>query len=101
MTVVVGFELGGWDASEFVEESSVVEPVDPFEGGELEVVEAAPWSFVADEFGLVEPVDRLGERIVATIADAADGRQETGLGEAFGVLYRDRAARRDRNGGYT
>ena len=30
------------------EEAAVVEPVDPFEGGELEVVEAAPGAFVAD-----------------------------------------------------
>ena len=48
MTVVVGFELRRWDASEFVEETVVVEPVDPFEGGKLEVVETAPWPFVTD-----------------------------------------------------
>ena len=51
MTVVVGFEFCWWDAAEFVEDASVVEPVNPFEGGEFEVIETAPWSFVADEFG--------------------------------------------------
>jgi hypothetical protein len=50
-----------------MEEASVAEPVDPFEGGELEVIEAAPWSLVADESGLVEPVDRLGERVVVAL----------------------------------
>ena len=62
VTVVVGFELGGWDAAVVFEEATVVEPVNPFEGGELEVVESAPWSFVADELGLVEPVDRFGSQ---------------------------------------
>ena len=64
---MVGFELGGWDAAVVFEEATVVEPVDPLEGGEFEVVEAAPWSLVADEFGLVEPVDRLGERVIERI----------------------------------
>jgi hypothetical protein len=51
VTVVAVFELGWWDAAVVFEESTVVEPVDPFEGGEFEVVEAVPWSAVADEFG--------------------------------------------------
>ncbi len=55
MTIVVGFVFGWWDSSEVVEDAPVVEPINPFEGCEFEVVETAPWSFVADEFGLVEP----------------------------------------------
>ena len=54
------------------EEAAVVEPVDPFEGGELEVVEAAPGAAVADELGLVEPVDGLGEGVVVAVASRAD-----------------------------
>jgi hypothetical protein len=50
-----------------LEESAVVEPVDPLEGRVLEVVEAAPGAAVADEFGLVEPDDRLRERVDAPI----------------------------------
>ena len=46
MTVVKVFEVCWWDASEVVEDAVVVEPVDPFEGDEFEVVEAAPGSFV-------------------------------------------------------
>ena len=42
-----------------------------------------------DHLGFVEPVDRLGERVVVAVADAADGRHEAGLGEALGVLDRD------------
>ena len=33
------FEFCWRDAAEFVEESAVVEPVDPFQGGEFEVVD--------------------------------------------------------------
>jgi len=51
VTVVEVFELGWRNSSEFVEEAAVVEPVDPFEGGEFEVVEAAPGSAVANVFG--------------------------------------------------
>jgi hypothetical protein len=68
LTVVVGLELGRWDSSEVVEEPPVVEPVDPFKGGEFEVVEASPWSLVADELGLVEAVHGLGERVVVAVA---------------------------------
>jgi hypothetical protein len=49
LTVVAVLELGGWDSPELMKQSPVVEPVDPFEGGELEVVEASPGSAVADE----------------------------------------------------
>jgi hypothetical protein len=52
LTVVVGLEPVWWDAAEFAERASVVEPVDPFQGGEFEVFEASPGSPVADEFGL-------------------------------------------------
>lgn len=39
-----------------------------------------------DHLGLVETVDRLGERVVVTVADAADGRLYPGFGQALGVL---------------
>jgi hypothetical protein len=42
-----------------------------------------------DQFSFVEPVDRLGEGVVVTVADAADRRHEAGLGKALGVLDRD------------
>ena len=71
LTVVVLFELGRRDLAVGFEEAAVVEPVDPFEGGVLEVVEAAPGAAVADELGLVEPDDRLGERVVVRVALAS------------------------------
>ena len=38
-----------------VVEPSAVEPVDPFQGGQFEVVEASPGAAVVHELGLVEP----------------------------------------------
>ena len=72
MTIVAGLVFGGWDSSEFVEEASVIEPVDPFECGEFEVVEAFPWSLVSDEFGLVEPDDRFGQGVIERVTAGAD-----------------------------
>jgi hypothetical protein len=44
--------------------------------------------FVADEFGLVEGVERLGHRVVERVALRTDRRDSAGLGEALGVADR-------------
>ena len=51
---VLGF---GWRdaAGVVVADAPVVEPVDPHQSGQLQVVEAPPVAEVADQFGLVEP----------------------------------------------
>jgi hypothetical protein len=73
VTVVVGFELGGWDHSDAAVESAVVEPVDVFEGGELDVVETAPGAVPVDEFPLVQPVEGLGEGVSASPESRSEG----------------------------
>jgi hypothetical protein len=57
------------------------------EGRELDVLDGLPWSLFrsADELGLVEPVDGLGERVVERITDRADRRDRAELGESFAV----------------
>ena len=42
-----------------------------------------------DDFGFVETVDRFGEGVVVRVADAADGRFDSGFGETLGVLDRN------------
>ena len=42
LTVVEVFVLCWRDVAELAEQAAVVEPVDPFEGGEFEVVETPP-----------------------------------------------------------
>lgn len=53
--MVARFGLGGRDASDRLEQASVVEPVDPFERGELDGVEAAPRAPTANDLRLEEP----------------------------------------------
>ena len=55
VTLVVGFEFGGWDVADLAVEADFVHPPNPVQGGEFEVVDAAPGAFVSIAFGLVEP----------------------------------------------
>ena len=50
------------------------EPPDVLEGGELDVLEAAPRAPESDQLGLVGPDDRLGQRVVVGVSAAADRR---------------------------
>ncbi len=49
------------------------------------IVGALPWSFVVDEFGLVEPVEVVGQGVVVGVAAAVDGAVDACFGESFGV----------------
>jgi len=82
-------------------EPPVVEPIDPFQGRELDGFEAAPWSTPVDQLGLVETVDGFGERIVVGISNTADGRLHASLTVdwpflegRFGEVYTDDPATR-------
>ena len=50
-------ELCRWDAAEFMEEAAVVEPVDPFEGGEFDIIEVGAIAGPIPD-GLLECVQR-------------------------------------------
>jgi hypothetical protein len=72
VTVVGGFVLGGWDVAEGSVEAGGVEPVDPDEGLELDLVELLPGSAAFDDLGLEQPDDGLGQRVVVRVTDRAD-----------------------------
>jgi hypothetical protein len=57
-------EGGAWDVFAVLVEALVVESVDPFGGGELDVVDGAPGPAAADRLGLEESVDGLGQGVV-------------------------------------
>ena len=73
MVVVVGvgcpggFVLGGGSHPDGGVWPGGVEPVDPLGGGDLDGVDVLPGSLVADELGLVQRVERLGQSIVVGI----------------------------------
>lgn len=88
---VVGFELCGWDLSEFAVKASVVEPVDVFSDGELDVDDRLPPTLgphhrVADALSLEERVEGLGHRVVVGVASASDGGDGLGLGQSLGAV---------------
>ena len=89
LRIIALLGFGRRDISDRLQQPAIIEPVDPFERGELDGLESSPRSAPPDHFGLVEPVDRLGERIVVRVADAADRGLDAGLGEALGVFYGD------------
>jgi hypothetical protein len=51
---------------------AIVEPVNPGQCRELDGFEASPRPAPMNDLGLVEAVNRLGECIVITVADAGD-----------------------------
>jgi len=57
------FGLGWWDIPDGLQKAAVVEPIDPFERGELHGFGVAPWSSPMDDFGLVKTVNRFGESL--------------------------------------
>ena len=63
----------------------MVEPVDVGHRGELDVVETAPGALRVDQLPLVEPVERLGHRIVVAVALGSDRGDDVVVSEAFGV----------------
>ncbi len=64
LTPVGGLELDGWDVADRLEQSPMVEPVDPLERGVLDVIDPLPRATASDQLGLVEPDDRLGEGVI-------------------------------------
>lgn len=55
------FEFSGCAVAEFAAQALVFPPPHPFEGRELDLVDAAPWSALSDQFGFAQAVDRLGQ----------------------------------------
>src|SRR3954451_14809139 len=87
--VVALFSFGRRHVADGLQEPPVVEPVYPFQRRELDGLERAPWPASVHDLSFVKTVDRLGEGIVVTVADAADGWLDAGLGEALGVSNAD------------
>ena len=92
---VAFLSFGRRDETDGLQKPAIVEPVHPLEGCELDGLEVAPRSASMDDFSFVETVDRFGEGVVVKVADAADGRLDSGFGEPLGVFDRN-IGRRDR-----
>src|SRR4051794_41410915 len=87
--VVACLGLGRWDIADRLEETAVVVPVDPLEGGELNLLQAAPRATPPDHLGLEQAIYRLGERVIVRVTDAADGGFDTGFEKPLCVPNRN------------
>ncbi len=82
--VVALLGFGCCDIDDGAYQAAVIEPVDPFESGELGV-EGSPTPTPMDELGLVKPVNGLGEGVVVAVANATDGRLDPSFGKPLAV----------------
>src|SRR3954452_22588445 len=89
LSVVARFGFGGGHVADGLEQPAVVEPVHPLKRGELDRLKGPPRPASVDHLGLVEAVDRLGECVVKTVADAADRGLDARRSQALGVANRD------------
>jgi len=64
----------------------MVEPVDPFEGSELDGLEGTPGSAPVNQLGLIEPIDRVRHGVVVGIADTPYRRLDALDRQPFGVF---------------
>jgi hypothetical protein len=66
--IVAFLGFGRRDVADGLQQPAIVEPVDPFERGELDTLERPPWPAAVDDLGLLETVDGLGESIDAPMS---------------------------------
>ena len=62
-----GFRFCGRDVADRFEQAAMVEPVDPFQGCELDILEAAPGATPMDDLILEQADDGLGQRVVVAV----------------------------------
>ena len=66
----------------------MIEPVNPFQRRVLDGVDVAPGTTTADDLGLVQPVDRLGQGVIVRVTNTADRRVNSRFSQAFRVADR-------------
>ena len=71
LTPAVCFCLGWRDLADGLQQPVVVEPTDPLQCGQLDRLACLPRPTPMDQLSLVQPVDRLGRRVVVAVALAA------------------------------
>ena len=64
LSVVRSFEFGGRDVATVFVQAPVVEPIDPFGGRDLDLLDRFPGLAGFDQLGFVQPVDRFCQRII-------------------------------------
>ena len=68
-----------------LQQPPVIEPGDPFQDGEFDILDPAPGTASPDDLGLEETDHRLGQGVVIRIPHAADRRLDPGFGQTLRV----------------
>jgi hypothetical protein len=82
------FRFGGWDVSDRLEQTAVIEPVDPFQRRQFDRLRAAARAAAIDHLGPEQAVDGFGERIVLTIFHTANRRPHAWLSASLAERQR-------------
>lgn len=85
LTPVVRLRLGQWDVANGLQQM-VVEPTDPVQCGQLDRLACRPRPAAMNQLGLLQPVVRVGRRVVVAVAHAAHRRLELQPGRAQAQL---------------
>ena len=87
LRIITRFGLGRGNISDRLQQSPVVEPVDPFQRGELNLFNLTPRPQSPDHLGFVKTVDRLRESIVVGVSEAADRWLHAGVFQTRCVFH--------------
>ena len=89
LAIIHQFELRRRNVANRFKKPAFVEPINPNEGGVLDLVEIAPGATVMDDLGFVESDDGFGERVVVRVADATDRRLDARFRQPLRVADRE------------
>src|SRR6476660_1752664 len=88
LTVVGVLQFCWRNVSAVLVEPSVIEPIDPFGGGILDLLDGPPRAPVFDQLGLIQTVDRLGKRIIERIPNVTNRSRDASLGQVLREPHR-------------
>ena len=77
-----------WDISDGLQQSTIVEPVDPFQGFPLDRICSFPWPQPVNDFRLEQADDRLRQRVVLAVTYTANRGFDPGFSLAFDIADR-------------
>ena len=78
--IIKFFLLNHGQVADRFKQPAMVEPLHPFQRRQLHRLEMAPGAASTHDLGLVQPDDRLGERVIVRVPDTPDRGLDTGFG---------------------
>src|SRR5271166_111865 len=86
--IVLRFEFCRRYIANWLQQPTVIEPVDPLQRCVLHGLQMSPGAAAVNDLRLVQPDERFGQRVVVRIAHATHGRLGSRFGQSLGVANR-------------